>query len=45
MKKLFAITLLTILSTVCIFAQHGTDEEELIGLGLMALGLFCGQAP
>jgi len=32
MKKLMAITLLTILSTVCIFAQHGVDEQELIGL-------------
>ena len=32
MKKLMAIMLLTILSTVCIFAQHGADEQGLIGL-------------
>jgi len=32
MKKLIAITLLTILSTVCIFAQHGANEQGLIGL-------------
>jgi len=30
MKKLFSITLLTFLSTVCIFAQNGADEQELI---------------
>jgi hypothetical protein len=32
MKKLMAIMLLTILSTVCIFAQHGADGQELTGL-------------
>src|SRR5687768_4462062 len=32
MKKLFAVTLLTILSTVGIFAQKGADEQELIRL-------------
>ena len=32
MKKLMAITLLMILSTVCIFAQHGADGQGLIGL-------------
>ena len=32
MKKLMAIMLLTILSTVCIFAQHGVDGQELTGL-------------
>ena len=32
MKKLMAITLLMILSTVCIFAQYGADGQELIGL-------------
>ena len=30
MKKLLAITFLTVLSTVCIFAQNGADEQELI---------------
>jgi len=32
MKKLMATMLLTILSTVCIFAQHGADGQELTGL-------------
>ena len=32
MKKLIAIMLLMILSTVCIFAQHGANEQGLIRL-------------
>ncbi len=32
MKKLLAITFLTVLSTVCIFAQNGAGEQELIRL-------------
>jgi ketosteroid isomerase-like protein len=32
MKKLLAMTLLTIISTICIFAQNGADEQELIRL-------------